>query len=45
MALSKGYKALLAEADVAVKTVPVEEVLARQSDPNMVSWISATCVS
>ncbi len=36
MALLKGYKALLADADAVVKTVPVEEVHARQSDPNMV---------
>ena len=36
MALTKGYKALLADADAAVKTLSVEEVHAGQNDPGMV---------
>ena len=36
MALTKGYKALLADADAAVKTFSVEEVHAGQNDPGMV---------
>jgi rhodanese-related sulfurtransferase len=36
MALTKGYKALLAEADAAVKTLSVEDVKGRQDDPNLV---------
>ena len=36
MALTKGYKALLADAEAAVKTLSVEEVHASQSDPGIV---------
>ena len=36
MALTKGYKALLADADAAVKALSVEEVHAGQNDPGMV---------
>jgi len=36
MALTKGYKALLANADAAVKALSVEEVHAGQNDPGMV---------
>lgn len=36
MALTKGYKALLAEADARVTALSVEEVRARQGDANTV---------
>lgn len=36
MALTKGYKALLAEADAAVKTLSIEDVKARMDDPGTV---------
>lgn len=33
MALTKGYRALLAEADASVRALSIEEVKARQDDP------------